>query len=115
MNRAIIVFVLCAIIPLVAYARGHSKGTACSGNNFNQVTLQPGCSTNCYEEPCEVYFRMPRGKGKYRIFDNEIALGDYFAGRKVSLGNFWRGTHIISVPKAKVPETLLHIGGSDNY
>ena len=113
MKKTITIFTLCVIFPLSTYAAGYGKysSKACSGNNFEEVTLQPGCSTTCYEEPCKVYFRMPRGKGKYRVYGRGVVIGDYPAGRKVFLGSFWLGNHTFRIPDANVPDTLLFVGG----
>lgn len=86
-------------------------GKICSGTNFNKVTLVPGCSTVCYEEPCKVYFWMPKGRGKYPVLRDNVFLGYYPAGRRVYLGQFPRGMHQIHLPQMQVPSSYLSVGG----
>ncbi len=113
MKKTVAVFMLSTTLSFSTFAAGHGKysPTACSGNNFDEVTLQPGCRTTCVEEPCEVYFRMPRGKGKYRVYGQAVIIGDYPAGRKVYFGRFWCGNHIFKIPDARVPEARVYVGG----
>ena len=92
-----------------------TPGTACDGNNFDQVMLQPGCSTICFQEPCRVFFRMPPGKGSYLVRGSAMEIGEYPAGETVYLGSFWKGGHRITVEGANAPTTWLWVsGGSDS-
>lgn len=97
--------------PLQAAGRGN-PGNACSGTNFDEVWLQPGCSTFCYEEPCRVHFRMPKGKGRYAMrLNGGVLIGHYAAGQTADLGHFWRGNHRLEVEGAGMPPTYLFVGG----
>jgi hypothetical protein len=113
MRKNVAGFLLCAMLPFSTSMAGGGKYStnSCSGTNFDEVTLQPGCRTTCFEEPCEVYFRMPRGKGKYRVYGQAVVIGDYPAGRKVYFGRFWCGNHFFRIPDAGVPEALVYVGG----
>ena len=116
MKKSLTLLALSLLLSPSLYAAKSSKqlSQACSGANFEQVTLRPGCSTTCYEEPCKVYFQIPRGKGKYQVFEGRFNIGHFRAGRRVFLGNFWKGNHRFSIPDAGVPDTYLFVGGRDN-
>ena len=85
---------------------------ACEGNNFGLVHLQPGCSTVCTAEPCEVYFQMPAGEGQLRVVSPGIPIGTYPAGKKVFLGSFWAGSYVFSVEDSDAPPTHLYVLGT---
>lgn len=87
-----------------------SASTACGGNNFDEVTLQPACYTNCAQEPCRVNFRMPPGDGNFLIRGRGVTIGEYPAGQTVFLGSFWCGTHKFTVVGANVPSAYLGVG-----
>jgi hypothetical protein len=74
-----------------------TKDDGCGGNNFGRVTLQPGCSALCTDEPCAVYFRMPPGEGEFRVRSPGLPIGEYPAGQTVFLGNFWAGSYTFTV------------------
>jgi hypothetical protein len=100
---------LAALISLAGASP--AAGSACSGTNFDEVWLQPGCSTICYEEPCRAHLRLPKGKGRLTVLDGGVLIGHYPAGQTVDLGHFWRGNHRLEVEGAGVPPTYLFVGG----
>lgn len=87
-----------------------SVSSACSGNNFEEVTLQPACYTSCAQEPCKVNFRMPPGDGNFLVRGRGVTIGEYPAGQTVFLGSFWCGTHEFIVEGANVPPAYLGVG-----
>jgi len=106
------VLLLLLALPWLAGCGGNpSRSTACGGNNFDEVTLQPGCSTICAEEPCKVRFSMPPGEGRYLVRGRGVDIGEYPAGETVFLGSFWRGSHRFTVEGLDVPPAYLSVGG----
>ncbi len=116
MHKIVITALLSVVVPLSGFAAGPAKlaNTPCTGNNFNKVTLRPGCSAVCNAQPCEVFFRMPPGRGSYRVFEGGRSIGNYPAGRVVHLGDFWNGIYSFRVEGANVRSTVLHISGGQN-
>ena len=111
--RAATIAILCCALPLLAGCGPNlARSTACSGNNFDEVNLQPGCSTICAQEPCKVWFRMPPGEGDYLVRDTAANIGEFPAGQTVFLGSFWQGGHRITVVGSDAPPAYLHVGGS---
>jgi hypothetical protein len=56
---------------------------------------------------------MPEGTGTYTLLqDGETKLGDYPAGQKVRLGNFW-SRHYFKIPNSDFPEAHLYTVGSE--
>lgn len=87
--------------------------TACDGTNFDEVTLRPGCSALCAEEPCKVYFQMPPGTGTCMVWEGALEIGGFPAGKTVFLGTFWRGWHEFTVEGSSMPPARVHILGSE--
>lgn len=85
--------------------------TACGGNNFEEVTLKPGCSTICMAEPCKVFFQMPPGESDYLVRGYGTDIGTYPAGEMVFLGSYWTGNHIFKVEGASVPIARVTVLG----
>jgi hypothetical protein len=96
---------------LAGCGAGATKSTACAGNNFEEVTLQPGCSTICMAEPCAVYFRMPPGDGSFLVRGYGVDIGTYPAGQTAFLGSFFTGGHTFVVEGANVPPAHLTVLG----
>ena len=96
---------------LAGCGAGATKSTACGGNNFEEVTLQPGCSTICMAEPCAVYFRMPPGDGSFLVRGYGVNIGTFPAGQTAFLGSFFTGSHIFVVEGANVPPAHLTVLG----
>ncbi len=88
-----------------------TMSTACGGNNFEEVSLQPGCSTICMAEPCKVNFRMPPGDGEYLVRNYGVEIGTYPAGETVFLGGFFTGGYQFKVEGAAVPPAYLTVLG----
>jgi hypothetical protein len=84
----------------------------CDGTNFDRVLLRSGCSTICYEEPCEVYFLLPRSGGSFTLESDGMPLGAYQAGKRHYLGHYWRGMHEFRLPGTRYPPAYLHVGGA---
>jgi hypothetical protein len=110
-NVLYILAALCASTLLAGCGTDLARSTACDGNNFDEVTLQPGCSTLCTQEPCSVYFRMPPGEGDFLVRGRAFDIGQYPAGETVFLGSYWHGSHIFTVEGVDVPPAYLTVGG----
>ncbi|MEN8176166.1 MAG: hypothetical protein ABFS23_10410 [Pseudomonadota bacterium] len=100
-----------AFLVLAGCGNIQSEGHACGGNNFDTVTLRPGCSTICFSEPCKVNFVMPAGKGDLVLRDGNISLGAYPAGQTVFVGSLWLGSHVITVEGTDAEPAYLSVGG----
>lgn len=107
-----------ALLPLMLFAgcgANPSKSAACGGNNFDEVTLQPGCSAICVQEPCKVYFEMPAGDGTYLVRGLGVSIGEHPASQTVFLGSFWQGSHTIRVEGLDAPPAYLNVLGSSVF
>ena len=81
--------------------------------DVGEVILQPGETKTCISTPCTVWFQMPEGTGTYPLFeDGGTKLGDYPAGEKVQIGNFW-SNHSFRIPDSDFPEAHLITVGSE--
>ncbi len=99
------------VLPLVACTSTGRHVTA-----WGEITLAAGDTGTCQSNPCRLFFKMPPGEGTFRITANEIKLGDYPAGKTVSLGSFYESS-AIKLPGTKVPDTYIYVpgtGGSGN-
>ena len=65
----------------------------CESRTFDEVTLAPGCSAICTEEPCSVTFRMPSSSGNYQVSDGTFVLGNSSAGQTIFIGSYWHGVY----------------------
>jgi hypothetical protein len=54
---------------------------------------------------------MPAGTGTYPVTANEIEVGDFPAGKKVSLGSFFE-SNAIKLPGTRFPPAYVYIPGS---
>jgi hypothetical protein len=79
--------------------------------DWGEIDLAPGDTGTCQSNPCRVYFQMPPGKGTYLVTANEIKVGDFPAGKKVSLGSFFE-SNAIKLPGTRFPPTYVYIPGS---
>jgi len=109
--RVSLLATLVAIPLLAGCSLDLARSTACDGNNFDKVTLQPGCSTMCAQEPCSVYFHMPGGEGELLVRGRAFDIGEYPAGQTVFLGSYWHGSHVFTVEGVDVPPAYLSVGG----
>jgi hypothetical protein len=86
-------------------------GCATTGRHvtdWGEITLSPGDTGTCQSNPCRVFFRMPPGEGTYRVTANEVKVGDFPAGKTVSLGSFFE-SNAIKLPGTAVPPTYIYI------
>jgi hypothetical protein len=65
----------------------------CERRTFDEVTLTPGCSAFCTEEPCAVTFRLPANNGNFQVTDGNFVLGNSSAGKTIFIGSYWRGVY----------------------
>ncbi|MEA3274460.1 MAG: hypothetical protein U9Q81_04035 [Pseudomonadota bacterium] len=79
--------------------------------DWGEITLSPGDTGTCQSNPCRVFFQMPPGDGTYRVTANEVTVGDFPAGKTVSLGSFFE-SNAIKLPGTKVPPTYVYIPGT---
>ena len=81
--------------------------------DVGEVILQPGETKTCISTPCTVWFQMPEGTGTYPLFeDGGTKLGDFPAGEKVQIGNFW-SSQTFKIPGSDFPEAHLTTVGSE--
>jgi hypothetical protein len=113
-RRASLTATVVSMAAVLLYGCGStpSSGPRCDGNNFNEVTLKPGCSTICVEEPCRVLFEMPAGSDTLPVRVGNIPLGDFPSGERVFLGSFFVGGYIFRVEETDLPPAYLTVGTS---
>jgi hypothetical protein len=80
-------------------------------SGWGEITLAPGDTGTCLSSPCRVFFQMPPGEGTYLVTANEIKVGDFPAGKRVSLGSFF-ASNAIKLPDTHVLPTYVYILGS---
>jgi hypothetical protein len=78
---------------------------ACDHRNFDEVTLQPGCTGYCSSQPCAISFRLPQSGGPFEIHNRSFMAGTGNNGETVYLGSYWLGTYIFRTTNA-AGETL---------
>jgi hypothetical protein len=101
---------LTAAVLLLAAVSGV---TACatSGRHvsaWGEITLAPGDTGVCHSSPCRVFFRMPDGEGSYRVRGQAVDIGEYPAGKTVSLGSYFE-SDVIKLPGAGVPPAYIYV------
>jgi len=77
-------------------------------SDWGEITLAPGDTGTCLSNPCRVFFRMPPGEGTYLVTANEVKVGDFPAGKTVSLGSFFE-SNAIMLPGTDIPDTYLYV------
>jgi hypothetical protein len=77
-------------------------------SDWGEITLAPGDTGTCLSNPCRVFFQMPPGKGTYRVTANEVDLGNFPAGKTVTLGSFFE-SNAIKLPGTDVAHTYVYI------
>ena len=82
-----------------------ATGTACDRRNFDEVTLQPGCTGYCFTQPCAISFRLPESGGPFEIHNRSFMAGTGNNGETVHLGGYWLGSYIFRAKNA-AGETL---------
>ncbi len=87
--------------------------TACASTgrhvtDWGEITLAPGDTGTCQSNPCRVFFQMPAGDGTYRVTANQVKVGDFPAGKTVSLGSFYESSSI-KLPDTGVPPTYIYV------
>lgn len=97
--------------------------TACTStgrhvSDWGEITLRPGDTGTCMSNPCRVYFEMPPGEGKYLVTANQVRVGEFPAGKTVTLGSFFE-SNSIKFPGTDIPHTYIYVpgdsGGTDPY
>jgi len=81
--------------------------------SWGEITLAPGDTGTCQSNPCRVFFEMPPGEGTYTVTANQVKVGDFPAGKTVSLGSFFE-SNAIKLPGTKVPATYVYIPGTSS-
>jgi hypothetical protein len=79
--------------------------------DWGEITLAPGDTGTCQSNPCRVFFQMPPGTGTYLVTANEVELGQFPAGKTVSLGSFFE-SNAIKLPGTDVPATYVYVAAS---
>lgn len=75
---------------------------------WGELTLAPGDTGTCQSNPCRVFLEMPQGTGTYLVTANEVEIGDYPAGKTVSIGSFFE-SNAIKFPGTKFPPAYIYI------
>jgi hypothetical protein len=103
-----------AVLMTIAVSLGGCVSNApTASEDVGEIILKPGDSKTCISTPCTVWFQMPEGTGTYTLLqDGETKLGDYPAGQKVRLGNFW-SRHYFKIPNSDFPEAHLYTVGTE--
>ena len=78
---------------------------ACDRRNFDEVTLQPGCTAFCTTQPCTIRFRLPQSGGPFEIRSRSFLAGTGNDDETVYLGGYWLGSYIFKTTNA-AGETL---------
>ncbi|KAA6187720.1 hypothetical protein F2Q65_00295 [Thiohalocapsa marina] len=80
-------------------------------SDWGEITLAPGDTGSCRSNPCRVFFEMPPGSGSYRVTGTGFTIGEFPAGRRVSLGSFFESS-AIKVVGADVPKAYIYVPGT---
>ena len=99
-----------SLIAAVALSLGCTS-SAKFVSNWGEITLSPGDTGTCRSNPCRVFFEMPAGTGTYTVTGTGFTIGEYPAGKTVSLGSFFESS-AIKVEGAKVPNTYIYVPGT---
>ena len=86
-------------------------GCASTGRHvtdWGEIDLAPGDTGSCQSNPCRVFFQMPPGEGSYTVTGNGIKIGDFPAGKRVSIGSFFENNSI-KLPGTDLPPTYLYV------
>lgn len=75
---------------------------------WGEITVAPGDTATCQSNPCTVYLQMPAGTGTQEVTANEIRVGDFPAGKTVSLGGFFE-SNAIKFPGTHLPPAYVYI------
>lgn len=87
---------------------------ACDRRNFDEVTLQPGCTGFCAMQPCTIKFRLPQSGGPFEIRSRSFLAGTGNNGETVNLGGYWLGSYIFKTTNAAgetLPPAYLTVSG----
>jgi hypothetical protein len=77
-------------------------------SDWGEIEMAPGDTGNCWSNPCRVYVQMPPGKGDIEVTANEVSLGRFSAGQRVSIGSFFE-SNAIKFPGTDVPPLYVYI------
>ena len=86
----------------------------CDTRNFDEVTLQPGCTGFCAMQPCSISFRLPDNGGPFEIRSRSFLAGTGNNGETVKLGGYWMGSYIFKAINAvgePLPPAYLTVSG----
>lgn len=96
--------ILIVLIPLFSGCARSGKDVS----DWGEITVGPGDTGACWSNPCRVFFQVPSGEGTYEITANEIKVGDFRAGKLVTLGSFFE-SNAIKLPGTDVPPAYVYI------
>ena len=108
---------LTAVALLAGCATPSGESTtkpACDTRNFDEVTLQPGCTGFCTMQPCAISFRLPDNGGPFEIRSRSFLAGTGNNGETVKLGSYWMGSYIFKAINAvgePLPPAYLTVSG----
>jgi len=83
-------------------------------SGWGTITVAPGDTGTCMSIPCRILFEMPPGDGSYRVTISHIDVGEFPAGKTVSLGGFFE-SKAIRVVGSDLPPAYIYVpeGASD--
>lgn len=101
-TRIFTVFAAFAMLAGCASQPGDTGGSQadCDRRNFDEVTLQPGCTGYCSNQPCAISFRLPQSGGPFEINNRSFMAGTGNNGETVYLGGYWLGSYIFKTTNA---------------
>ncbi len=79
--------------------------------DWGEITLEPGDTGTCRSNPCRLFFQMPAGTETYTVTGTGFTIGEYPAGKAVSLGSFFESS-AITVEGAEAPRTYIYVPGT---
>jgi hypothetical protein len=99
--------VLICALPLLAACASSGRHVT----SWGEITLAPGDTGTCQSNPCRVFFQMPPGEGTYTVTANRVKVGDFPAGKTVSLGSFFE-SNSIRLPGTQAPPAYIYLPGT---
>jgi hypothetical protein len=100
-----------ALLASATYLLAACTTTGRHVSDWGEITLRPGDTGTCMSNPCRVFFEMPPGEGTYLVTANQVKVGDFPAGEKVTLGSFFE-SNAIKLPGTDVPHTYIYVPGT---
>ena len=107
LSQSLNTFARAAVVALAALSASCAS-TGRHVSNWGEIDLAPGDTGNCWSNPCRVYVQMPSGTGTIEVTANEVSLGRYPAGQRVSIGSFFEA-NAVKFPETSAPPLYVYI------